>query len=200
MIRVTVLSFCMAISLVCYAQIENSEFVIEKLRNQIEMRDSVLTRIKKNNVKIDSLNSQIADFNSLVETMEMRYADIKQTNDEYELLTSPDTLVFYASFDSYDVPQCLKTHIEIVTRIGELRLLIDNVEKKIIILNQQLQNLGDGELKHVIREGTRKDVDIIDLKIREIKKMDLNSLSKEQYEFFKPGLTERYNSFLVYGK
>ena len=40
---------------------------------------------------------------------------------------------------------------------------------------------------------------VTDLLIQ-IKERDLNSLSSQQQEYFKPGLTERYNNFLKFFK
>lgn len=180
-----------------YAQADGSAYSIKMLRNQIEMRDSVLKTNLKSRVMIDSLRSQVADFDSLTKSMEIRYNDVVETIKVYEFLTSPDTLVFYHSFTRYDIPPCLKKHVELVGRIANLRIAIEKLELKIKDLNGRLEGL-DVNSKRVIRKEIEGDVNKLDTEISELENVDMYSLSKEQFEFFKPGLTERYNNFLIF--
>lgn len=180
-----------------YAQVDGSAYSINMLRNQIEVRDSVLKKNLKPRVMIDSLRSQVADYDSLTKTMEIRYNDMVEVIKAYEFLTNTDTLVFYRSFAQYDIPPCLKKHVELVEIIANLRVAIEKVELKIKDLKGRLEGL-DVNSKSVIRKEIEGEVNKLDAEISEIEKLDMNSLSKEQLEFFKPGLTERYNNFLIY--
>lgn len=192
-----VLLLCIGICLRTYAQTDGSAYSIRILRNQIEKRDSVLKKDLKPRVMIDSLRSQVADYDSLTKSMETRYNDMVEVIKVYENLTNTDTLVFYHSFAQYDIPPCLKNHVELVGKITDVRIAIENVEFKIKDLKVRLEGL-DVNSKSVIRKEIEGEVYNLDAKLSEIEKLDMNSLSKEQLEFFKPGLTERYNNFLIY--
>lgn len=192
-----VLLLCIGICLRSYAQIDGSAYSIRILRNQIEKRDSVLKNDLKPRVMIDSLRSQVADYDSLTKSMETRYNDMVEVINAYENLTKTDTLIFYHSFAQYDIPPCLKNHVELVGKITDVRIAIENVEFKIKDLKVRLEGL-DVNSKSVIRKEIEGEVYNLDAKLSEIEKLDMNSLSKEQLEFFKPGLTERYNNFLIY--
>lgn len=180
-----------------YAQADGSACSIRMLRNQIEMRDSVLKKNLKPRVMIDSLRSQVADYDSLTKSMEIRYKYMVEAIKAYEFLIDTDTLVFYRSFAQCDIPPCLKKHVELVSKIANLRIAIEKVELKIKDLNGRLEGL-DVNSKRVIRKEIEGEVNKLDAELSEIEKQDMNSLSKEQLEFFKPGLTERYNNFLIY--
>lgn len=193
----TVLLLCLVVCLRTYAQADGSAYSIRMLRNQIETRDSVLKKDLKPRVMIDSLRSQVADYDSLTTSMEIRYNDMVEVIKMYEHLTNTDTLVFYHSFAQYDIPPCLKNHVELVGKITDLRIAIEKVELKIKDLKDRLEGL-DVNFKSVIRKEIEDEVNNLDAGISEIEKLDMNSLSKEQLEFFKPGLTERYNNFLIY--
>lgn len=192
-----VLLLCIGVSLRIYAQTDGSAYSIRMLRNQIETRDSVLKKDLKPRIMIDSLKSQVADYDSLTKSMEIRYNDMVEVIKAYEYLTNTDTLVFYHSFAQYDIPPCLKNHVELVAKIADLRITIEKVELKIKDLKSRLEGL-DVNSQSVIRKEIEGEVNNLDVEISEIEKLDMNSLSKEQLEFFKPGLTERYNNFLIY--
>lgn len=191
------LLLCMSLVQRSYAQADGSAYSINMLRNQIEMRDSVLKKDLKPRIMIDSLRNQVADYDSLTKSMEIRYNDMVEVIKAYEFLTNTDTIVFYRSFAQYDIPQCLKKHIELVGKIADLRIAIEKVELKIKNLKGRLEGL-DVNSKSVIRKEIEGEVNKLDAEISEIEKLDMTSLSKEQLEFFKPCLTERYNNFLIY--
>lgn len=191
------LLLCMSFVLRSYAQVEESAYSIEVLRNQIENRDSVLKMDLKPRIMIDSLRNQVADYDSLTKLMEIRYRDITKVIKAYEFLTSTDTLVFFRSFAQYDIPPCLKKHVELVRRIADLRIAIEKVELKIKDLKDRLEGLNVNS-KSIIHNEIEDEVYRLDTEITGIEKLDMKSLSEEQIEFFKPGLTERYNNFLIY--
>lgn len=193
---IIILSFLLSATL-SFAQKDDSAYSIKKLRHQIGVRDSVLQKDMKPRVLIDSLRSQIADYDSLTKSMERRYQDIAEVVKTYELLMSPDTLVFIETFSQYDVPQCLKSHVLLIEKISQLRNDIENVEHKVQDLTNRLNGLNVN-VKSVIHKEIEHDVLKLDAVITEIERMDLSTLSDKQKQFFKPGLTERYNEFLIY--
>ena len=179
------------------AQTDGSAYSIKYLRSQILNRDSVLQKIQKSRVLIDSLKSQVADYDSLTKSMEVRFESLVKVVNAYQLLTSPDTLVFHSTFKHLDVPLPLKNHIALIERIASVRTSIELVESKIDNLTSRLDGL-DVNSKQVIQKEIEQDVMKLDAKITEIEKSDLSTLSEEQRVYFKPGLTERYNKFIIY--
>lgn len=189
--------FCIAFFSKNYAQVDGPAVSIEVLKCQIEHRDSVLKTDMKLRIMVDSLKNQIIDYSLLTKSMEIRYQDIVRVVNNYELLLSTDTIVFSKTVNQKDVPQCLKLHIEIIEKIKKIRNEIEEVEYKINDVNQRLQGLVVNS-KSVIRKEIEKDVRKLDELITEVEEMNLESLSNEQRIYFKPGLTERYNKFLIY--
>lgn len=182
---------------VAKAQAEGSAYSIKNLRGQIVNRDSIIREIKKPRVLIDSLKSQIADYDSLTKKMDIRYADIVELVNAYQLLTSTDTIVFHKSFKQFDIPQALKAHIDLIEKIVLVRTSIEQVENKIDNLTSRLDGLNVN-FRQVIQKEIEPDIATLDAMITEIEGLNLSTLSKEQLDYFKPGLTERYNKFLNY--
>ena len=54
------------------------------------------------------------------------------------------------------------------------------------------------DLKQSIRVAIEEDMNNVTYLLDEIIERDLSSLSPQQYQYFKPGLTERYNKFIKF--
>lgn len=173
------------------------------LQERIQNRDSLMNKVNKKELP-DSLRKQIADYRSLTEILVSEtesYAtenqNLKNELHKYLILTSSDTLIFYQDISTINnIPVCLQERTDIVRSIIELRGKISAVEG---IAQELEQKLGNSPIAYAaIREKIEKDLDEIQTLIRKIKDMNLSSLSGEQQNYFRPGLTERYNNFKKY--
>ncbi|MBP3213335.1 MAG: hypothetical protein J6M19_00625 [Bacteroidaceae bacterium] len=184
-------TFCMV------AQTDDFVYSIKILHEQIEHRDSVLKENLKPRNMIDTMRCQIEDYDALTKSIEKKYDDLVKEVQVYQMLTSLDTIIFYQSFAQYDIPPCLRAHIQLVEKIGMARSAIEHVEKDIDELEHRLGNL-DIDKKGIIRKKIEKDVQDIYAMLTDIERMNLESLSDEQKSFIRPGLTGRYNKFSIY--
>lgn len=189
---ITTILFVIGIS--AKAQSDNVVSKINILQERIENRQVQID----NKYNKDSLYKQVADYKDLTELLNKRVDSAEKKLNDIQLLISSDTIVFYTNFNPSGLPLCLKPHIALIERISHLRVSIEQVEHKINSLSVNLHGLDNEEAKQLIRKAIEKDIETLNKDITEIKEMDLSSLSTKQYEFFKPGLTERYNNFSIY--
>ena len=176
---------------------------IRVLQERIQNRDTLMNKINKKELA-DSLKKQIADYRSLTEILVSEtesYAtenqNLKNELHKYLILTSSDTLIFHQDFSSINnIPVCLQERADIVCSIIELRGKIAAAES---IAQELEQKLGNSPVAYAaIREKIEEDLDEIQALIHKIKEMNLSSLSDEQQNYFRPGLTDRYNNFKKY--
>ena len=173
------------------------------LLQTIEHRDSIMDQLTKKELP-DSLKKQVADYRLLTEVLMLEvdgYAsenqNLKNELHKYLILTSSDTLIFHQDFTAINnIPVCLQERTDIVRSIIELRGKIAAAES---IAQELEQKLGNSPIAYAaIREKIEKDLDEIQTLIHKIKGMNLSSLSDEQQNYFRPGLTDRYNNFKKY--
>lgn len=181
--------------------------VADSIKVQIAKRDSLITsNTLKKDVLIDSLNAQICDYKRLMDVYEESISEKNANNDglqaENRRLTSwlaSDTSVFVNPSEIDDnVPVCLRKHISLIQKIGELADKIKSLEDKIVDVQNNSPYATDEEKKIMIKRVIEADLNIIDKLFNEVADLDLSTLSEEQKKFYDPGLTERYNKFLIY--
>ena len=181
--------------------------VADIIKVQIAKRDSLITsNTLKKDVLIDSLNAQICDYKRLMDVYEESISEKKANNDglqaENRRLTSwlaSDTSIFVNPPEIDDnVPVCLRKHISLIQKIGELADKIKSLEDKIADVQNNSPYATDEEKKIMIKRVIEADLNIIDKLFNEVADLDLSTLSEEQKKFYDPGLTERYNKFLIY--
>lgn len=181
--------------------------VADSIKVQIAKRDSLITsNTLKKDVLIDSLNAQIYDYKRLMDVYEESISEKNANNDglqaENKRLTSwlsSDTSVFVNPYEIDDnVPVCLRKHISLIQKIGELADKIKSLEDKIADVQNNSPYATDEEKKIMIKRVIEADLNIIDKLFNEVADLDLSTLSEEQKKFYDPGLTERYNKFLIY--
>lgn len=183
-----------------YAQNANE---VSCLIKKIEHRDSVMRDCGKKEL-LDLLQMQNKDQHCLTTLLRKKVESISEENQllkeelhKYLILTSPDTLVFQQDFTKIgDIPLCMKERVLIIKSIIRLRDKITNIENTAKGLEKAL---GNSPVAYAaIGEKIEKDLDEVQSLIHEIKEMNLNILSGEQLKYFRPGLTDRYNSFKKY--
>ena len=181
--------------------------VADSIKVQIAKRDSLITsNTLKKDVLIDSLNAQICDYKRLMDVYEESISEKNANNDglqaENRRLTSwlaSDTSVLVNPSEIDDnVPVCLRKHISLIQKIGELADKIKSLEDKIADVQNNSPYATDEEKKIMIKRVIEADLNIIDKLFNEVADLDLSTLSEEQKKFYDPGLTERYNKFLIY--
>lgn len=181
--------------------------VADSIKVQIAKRDSLITsNTLKKDVLIDSLNAQICDYKRLMDVYEESISEKNANNDglqaENKRLTSwlaSDTSVFVNPSEIDDnAPVCLRKHISLIQKIGELADKIKSLEDKIADVQNNSPYATDEEKKIMIKRVIEADLNIIDKLFNDVADLDLNTLSEEQKKFYDPGLTERYNKFLIY--
>lgn len=181
--------------------------VADSIKLQIAKRDSLITsNTLKKDVLIDSLNAQICDYKRLMDVYEESISEKNANNDglqaENKRLTSwlaSDTSVFVNPSEIDDnVPVCLRKHISLIQKIGELADKIKSLEDKIADVQNNSPYATDEEKKIMIKRVIEADLNIIDKLFNEVADLDLSTLSEEQKRFYDPGLAERYNKFLIY--
>ena len=191
----------------CNTAWEQRHIVADSIKVQIAKRDSLITsNTLKKDVLIDSLNAQICDYKRLMDVYEESISEKNANNDglqaENRRLTSwlaSDTSVFVNPSEIDDnVPVCLRKHISLIQKIGELADKIKSLEDKIADVQNNSPYATDEEKKIMIKRVIEADLNIIDKLFNEVADLDLSTLSEEQKKFYDPGLTERYNKFLIY--
>lgn len=196
-----------AVITLCNTAWGQRHIVADSIKVQIAKRDSLITsNTLKKDVLIDSLNAQICDYKRLMDVYEESISEKNANNDglqaENKRLTSwlaSDTSVFVNPSEIDDnVPVCLRKHISLIQKIGELADKIKSLEDKIADVQNNSPYATDEEKKIMIKRVIEADLNIIDKLFNEVADLDLSTLSEEQKKFYDPGLTERYNKFLIY--
>ena len=176
---------------------------VQRIKERIAHRDSIMKDCKKS-VLIDTLASQVKDYSLLSELLSEEINNYSTENkilrDQlhcFMVLTSNDTIAFSQNTKGMDnIPSCLQERADLIRCIGELKGMIEQVENNARSLEQQL---GNSPVAYAaIREKIEPKLDKIQKMIHRIKEMNLSSLSEEQQRYFRPGLTNRYNSFEKY--
>lgn len=175
----------------------------EILQARIQNRDTLMNKVNKKELP-DSLKKQVADYRLLTDILMSEFdgyasenQNLKNELHKYLILTSSDTLIFHQDFSTIsNIPACLQERVEIARSIIELRERLETAES---IAQELEQKLGNSPVAYAaIREKIEKDLDEIQALIHKIKDMNLSSLSGEQQNYFRPGLTDRYNNFKKY--
>lgn len=191
----------------CNTAWAQQHIAVDSIKVQIAKRNSLITSNPlKKDVLIDSLNSQICDYKRLCDAYEELLSEKNANNDglqaENKRLMSwlaSDTSVFINPPEIDDnVPVCLRKHISLIQKIGELADKIKSLEDKIADVQNNSPYATDSEKKIMIKRVIEADLNIIDKLFNDVADLDMNTLSEEQKKFFDPGLTERYNKFLIY--
>lgn len=205
MIRLIVLTIA-AITL-CNTACAQQHSVVDSIKVQVVKRDSlIMSNALKKDVLIDSLNAQICDYKRLMDAYEELISEKNANNDalkaENQRLMSwlaSDTSVFVNPLEIDDnIPICLRKHISLIQKIGALADKIKSLEDKIIDVQNNSPYATDAEKKIMIKRVIEADLNIIDKFFNEVVDLDMSTLSEEQKKLYDPGLTERYNKFLIY--
>lgn len=191
----------------CNTAWAQQHIIVDSIKVQIARRDSLISSNPlKKDVLIDSLNAQMCDYKRLFDVYEELVSKKNASNDVLQvenkrlkcILTS-DTSIFVDPPEiDEDVPVCLKKHISLIQKIGELSNKIKNLENKITDIQNNSPYATETEKKVIIKREIEPDLNIIDKLFNEVANLDMSTLSEEQKKFYDPGLTERYNKFLIY--
>lgn len=199
-------------TIMCVVQIlfAQSTEPLDTILQRIDNRDKVLDENPKlkDKFKLDTLISQVNDYfklrNMLIDELnktDIKIDELTKQNNFYNLLLSPRTEVFDIEFPSeMQIPQCLKQHFDIIKKVVVVREAIEKIEKNIVAVRSKCDGLSltKEEVKEQIKLKIEADVTMTEQLLSELFSMDLSSLSNEQVQYLKPGLTERYNKFLIY--
>ena len=154
----------------------------------------------------DSLKVQIEDFRQLTDILTEEIKNYSEENQnlknelhKFLVLTTPDTVIFNQNFKAIgDIPLCLKERVSVINSIIELREKIVSEENVAQELEKKMGKTHDAYV--TIREKIEKNLYEIQDLINKIKAMNLNTLSDEQRNYFRPALTDRFNNFSKYFK
>lgn len=196
-----------AVVTLCNTAWAQQHIAVDSIKAQIAKRDSLIaSNTLKKEALIDSLNAQMRDYKQLYDVCEQLISENNANNDglqsENKRLKSwlaSDTSVFVNPPEIYDnLPVCLRKHVSLIQKIGELADKIKCLEDKIADIQNNSPYATDTEKKVIIKREIESDLNIIDKLFNEVADLDMSTLSEEQKKFYEPGLTERYNKFLIY--
>lgn len=186
--------------------------------------DSIKVQIAEQNTKIDLLNrskrlkksqrielqkiqaSQISNYKrlsdmheELISKKDAKIDAISGWNLRLQRLLTSGTSVFSnpPEIDN-NVPVCLRKHISLIQKIGNLADKIKSLEDKISNIENNTPHATDVEKKMIIKRVVENDLKDVDKLFNEVADLDMSTLSEAQQKFYDPGLTERYNKFLIY--
>ncbi len=190
----------------CNSVLAQQRLNVDSLKSQIAKRDTLINTLRSKNRLIDSLKQQIEDYKRLLEGYDeliseknSRNDTLESENSRYKNVLASDTSVFFNIPEiNENVPVCLKKHISLIQKIGELADKIKSLEDKITDIQNNSPYATDAEKKTTIKREIESDLNIIDELFNEVANLDMSTLSEEQKKFYDPGLTERYNKFLIY--
>ena len=181
--------------------------VVDSIKVHVAKRDSLITsNTLKKDVLIDTLNAQMRDYKRLLDVYEELISEKNASNDvlhaenvQYKNILASDTSIFVNPPEiDENVPICLIKHISLIQKIGELANKIKSLEDKITDINNNSPYATDAEKKIIIKREIESDINVIDKLFNDVADLDMSTLSEEQKKFYDPGLTERYNKFLIY--
>ena len=176
----------------------------QQLRNKIAYIDSTIVTISPKQ-QTDTLLTLVEHYRML-DTLSMHIITAKdsllQKYAPYEgvlFLLSSDTAIFVQDYsDSIQIPKSLEYHFQTIKMIISARKQIESIEQNIKNIAAQEVLTSNSDLNSRIAQEIEGDMDSVTDLLIQIKERDLNSLSSQQQEYFKPGLTERYNKFLKF--
>lgn len=181
----------------------------QQLRNKIAYIDSTIVTISPKQ-QTDTLLTLVEHYRML-DTLSMHIITTKdsllQKYAPYEgvlFLLSSDTAIFVQDYsDSIQIPKSLEYHFQTIKMIISARKQIESIEQNIKniaanYMQEALTSKPENTLYSRIAQEIEGDMDNVTDLLIQIKERDLNSLSSQQQEYFKPGLTERYNNFLIF--
>lgn len=181
----------------------------QQLRNKIAYIDSTIVTISPKQ-QTDTLLTLVEHYRML-DTLSMHIITTKdsllQKYAPYEgvlFLLSSDTAIFVQDYsDSIQIPKSLEYHFQTIKMIISARKQIESIEQNIEniaanYMQEALRSKPENTLYSRIAQEIEGDMDNVTDLLIQIKERDLNSLSSQQQEYFKPGLTERYNNFLIF--
>lgn len=181
----------------------------QQLRNKIAYIDSTIVTISPKQ-QTDTLLTLVEHYRML-DTLSMHIIttqdSLLQKYAPYEgvlFLLSSDTAIFVQDYsDSIQIPKSLEYHFQTIKMIISARKQIESIEQNIknIAANyvqEVLTSNPEITLNSRIAQEIEGDMDSVQDLLIQIKERDLNSLSPQQYQYFKPGLTERYNKFIKF--
>lgn len=183
--------------------------IVDSIKVHVAERDSLIaSNILKKDVLIDTLNAQICDYKRLLDVYEELISEKNAINDtllaenvQFKNILASDTSVFVNPPEiDESLPTCLRKHISLIQKIGELANKIKGLEDKIIDIKNNSPYATEAEKKIIIKREIESDINIIDQLFNAVADLDMSTLSEEQQKFYDPGLTERYNNFLIYFK
>ena len=181
----------------------------QQLRNKIAYIDSTIVTISPKQ-QTDTLLTLVEHYRML-DTLSMHIITTKdsllQKYAPYEgvlFLLSSDTAIFVQDYsDSIQIPKSLEYHFQTIKMMMSARKQIEAIEQNIEniaanYMQEALRSKPENTLYSRIAQEIEGDMDNVTDLLIQIKERDLNSLSSQQQEYFKPGLTERYNNFLIF--
>lgn len=181
----------------------------QQLRNKIAYIDSTFVTISPKQ-QADTLLT-LVEYYRMLDTLSMHTITTQDSllqkyapYDEVLFLLSSDTAIFVQDYsDSIQIPKSLEYHFQTIKMIISARKQIESIE-------QTIKNIADNHAQEVllstskiniyskIAEEIESDMDIVTELLMQIIERDLSSLSLQQQQYFKPGLTERRNNFLKF--
>lgn len=181
----------------------------QQLRNKIAYIDSIVVTISPKQ-QADTLLT-LVEYYRMLDTLSMHTITNQDSllqkyapYDKVLFLLSSDTAIFVQDYsDSIQIPKSLEYHFQTIKMIISARKQIESIEQSIksIAANyvqEVLTSNPEIDLNSRIAQEIEDDMDSVTDLLIQIKERDLNSLSSQQQEYFKPGLTERYNNFLKF--
>lgn len=202
------ITILLAIFFASYISADNRE---QSLRKKIERVNSAYPSLKKTKKKLENRLEVVRYYQELdsllTKSISLKNQQLKDCKPykSIEFLLSEDSEVFDRDYpqDNLSIPNPLKYHYETIKMISDLKKRIVATEQTVVELsdNYGKEVLKSGQvidIKSAIAEKIEKDMVYMDELISKIKKRDLSSLSKQQSQYFKPGLTDRYNNFLKF--
>ena len=163
----------------------------------LHQKDTLLSLVDSYR-KLDTILSGVVEQQKQIISMYEPYKDIL-------FLFSNDIDIFEdKNLLDLQVPKSLEEHYQIVKMIITVRQKIELIERKVEAIKGKydVTDLLDpakvSEMKSKISSEIEGEVDSVAELIMQIKERNLSSLSPQQYEYFKPGLTEKYNNFIIF--
>lgn len=181
----------------------------QQLRNKIAHIDSTFVTISPKQ-QTDTL-LRLVEYYRQLDTILMHAISTQdsllQEYAPYEgvlFLLSSDSTVFVREYsDSIHIPKSLEYHFETIKMIISAQKQIESIKHKILEISTNyaqdvLNSTHVYDLKSSIRIAIEEDMNAVTELLEQIIERDLSSLSPQQYQYFKPGLTEKYNNFIKF--
>lgn len=184
---------------------------IQLVREEIRLQENAYTTLKNNNERLKDRSELIEKYKSLdtllTKSILEKEESLSKCMEQYfdiDFLLSSDSSIFKGDYPAkMHVPNSLRYHYETILKIIKLKELLEQTEqKRDRLVETAFQEMKQGKIiddyKARVSSEIMDDVDNMRTLIREIKSRELSTLSAEQYEYFKPGLTGRYNNLIKF--